>query len=176
MTPLETDRLILRNFDAADAADLFAYLHKPAVSCFASLRLEDMDAAEAKARKRGESDDYIAVELKAEGRVIGDVFGMFEEPDTYSIGWNFNPAFGGAGYASEAAVALVDHLFRQKKARRLYAYTEDDNLSSQRLCERLKMRREGLFREFISFETDSDGQPIYVNTYQYALLRNEWEG
>ncbi|MBB5773044.1 RimJ/RimL family protein N-acetyltransferase [Brevundimonas vesicularis] len=36
------------------------------------------------------------------------------------------------------------------------------------------MRREGLFREFISFVNDAAGQPIYVNTYQYALLRHEW--
>ncbi|WP_409360164.1 GNAT family N-acetyltransferase [Brevundimonas vesicularis] len=80
----------------------------------------------------------------------------------------------GAGYAFEAARALVDHLFKDKAARRLYAYAEDDNLASQRLCERLGMRREGLFREFISFVNDAAGQPIYVNTYQYALLRHEW--
>ena len=36
--------------------------------------------------------------------------------------------------------------------------------------------REGLFRDFISFVNDDAGQPIYVNTYQYALLRRERDG
>jgi RimJ/RimL family protein N-acetyltransferase len=37
------------------------------------------------------------------------------------------------------------------------------------------MRREGLFREFVSFKKDDAGAPIYENTMQYALLRKEWE-
>ena len=58
--------------------------------------------------------------------------------------------------------------------RRIYAYMEDYNLSSQRLCEKLGMRREGLFKEFVSFVNDEDGVPIYENTMQYAMLKKEW--
>jgi hypothetical protein len=36
------------------------------------------------------------------------------------------------------------------------------------------MRREGLFREFVSFVTDDEGVPIFENTMQYAILRKEW--
>jgi hypothetical protein len=36
------------------------------------------------------------------------------------------------------------------------------------------MRREGLFREFVSFVTDDEGAPIFENTMQYAILRKEW--
>ena len=49
MDAIETDRLILRNFRKGDAADLFAYLHYPGASCFLSLKLEDMRAAETEA-------------------------------------------------------------------------------------------------------------------------------
>jgi len=97
-----------------------------------------------------------------------------QPPDTYSVGWNFNADFGGAGFASEAARALFEHLFSVKRARRLYAYVEEDNIASQRLCEKLAMRREGLFREFVSFVTDDEGVPIFENTMQYAILRKEW--
>ncbi|WP_292046022.1 MULTISPECIES: GNAT family N-acetyltransferase [unclassified Brevundimonas] len=176
MTSIETDRLILRDFQAGDAVDLFAYLHRPRADCFLSMQLADMEAAEAEAAKRGAAGEYIAVQSKADGRVIGDVFAHFEEPDTWSIGWNFNADFAGVGYAFEAASALVRHLFDDKQARRLYAYVEDDNLASQRLRERLGMQREGLFRDFVSFVNDVRGQPIYVNTFQYALLRREWPG
>ena len=58
--------------------------------------------------------------------------------------------------------------------RRIYAYVEDYNLSSQLLCEKLGMRREGLFKEFVSFVNDEDGVPIYENTMQYAILKKEW--
>lgn len=79
------------------------------------------------------------------------------------------------GYAYEAAHAFFDYLFHEKSARRIYAYTEDDNVSSQKLCEKLGMRREGLFKEFISFVNDSNGNPIYENTVQYAILKKEWD-
>lgn len=174
MNVVETDRLILRNFRPGDATDLFAYLRQPRSSCFASLRLADLDAAQAEAEARGGSDEQIAVCLKNSDRLIGDLFWMHEPPDTYSVGWNFNADFGGAGYASEAARALFDSLFTVKLARRLYAYVEEDNIVSQRLCERLGMRREGVFREFVSFVTDDDGAPRFENTMQYAILRKEW--
>ena len=35
---LETQRLILRPFTEADAADLFEYLHEPMVNCFADMK------------------------------------------------------------------------------------------------------------------------------------------
>ena len=37
------------------------------------------------------------------------------------------------------------------------------------------MRREGLFREFISFVSDADGNPVYENTVVYAILKKEWD-
>lgn len=173
MDAIETDRLVLRNFRNDDAADLFAYLHQPAASCFFSLKLEDMSAAEAEAETRSNGDEYVAVCLRDAGKLIGDLFAIAEE-DTYAVGWNFNTDFAGAGFASEAARALLAYLFTVKQARRLYAYVEDHNAASQRLCERLGMRREGLFKEFVSFKTDESGAPVYENTMQYAILRKEW--
>lgn len=175
MHVIETERLILRNFQDGDGPALFAYLEQPRPSCFQSLKLADLDAAAALATERSKSDDSIAVCLRGSGRLIGDLFMMSEPPDTWSVGWNFNAAFSGAGYASEAARALFDYLFAERHARRLYAYVEDTNLPSQRLCERLGMRREGLFEEFISFVSDENGAPIYENTMQYAILRREWQ-
>ncbi|WP_137150007.1 GNAT family protein [Devosia sp. FKR38] len=180
MDTITTDRLILRPFRASDAEALFAYLHQPSASCFYSMALADMAAAEAEAARRSTGSEFIAVALRDSDVLIGDLFGMEPEEgpgafdgDTYSLGWNFNPAYGGAGYATEAAQALVDHLFTAGHARRLYAYVEDHNLASQRLCERLGMRQEGLFLDYISFRNEA-GEPVYENTMQYALLKREW--
>ncbi|BBE33026.1 GNAT family N-acetyltransferase [Sphingosinicella microcystinivorans] len=177
MQIIETERLILRPFREGDAADLFAYLRAPTAPCFLSLKLSDLAQAEAEVRKRAVDEGSVAICLKETGQVIGDLFGGAgdeEEDGTASVGWHLNPQFGGRGYAFEAAKALFDHLFRVMGFRRLYAYVEDHNTPSQRLCEKLGMRREGVFIEFVSFTNDDAGNPIYENTMQYAILRREW--
>lgn len=170
---IPTPRLILRRFHEQDAADLLGYLHAPAASCFLSLALPDLEAARTEALKRSTDDTHVAVCLKESGQLIGDLFAV-QEDDTFAVGWNFNPRFGGAGYAYEAAAAQFSNLFTAKDARRLYAYVEDHNTASRRLCEKLGMRAEGVFREFISFKNDAQGMPVYENTMQYAILRKEW--
>ena len=182
---IETKRLILRPFLIEDAADVFEYLHEPAVNCFASLRLNSIDEARAEMKKRlSETEYYFAIVLKETGKVIGEI-DAYPEPDeqyayeetvkdTFSPCWMLNLKYTGKGYAYEAAHAFFDYLFNEKGARRIYAYTEDYNKSSQRLCEKLGMRREGLFIEFVSFVNNPDGTKRYENTYQYAILKKEW--
>ncbi len=109
-----------------------------------------------------------AVCLKEPDIIIGDVFAHKEGSDAYSVGWNFNTKYGGKGYATEAAKALLKYLF-EKDARRIYAYTEEDNISSQKLCKRIGMREEGFFIDFISFVNNEDGTQHYENTYQFAI-------
>lgn len=177
MPIIETERLILRPFRTGDAAALFAYLRAPTARCFIPLTLTDMTEAEAEVAKRAGDPDSLTICLKQTGQLIGDLFGAMPEDeggDTASVGWHLNAQFSGQGYAFEAASALFDHLFRVAGLRRLYAYVEEDNLPSQRLCDKLGMRREGLFVEFVSFTTDAAGNPVYENTMQYALLRREW--
>ncbi len=176
MISLTTDRLTLRPFREDDAADLFAYLHRPGASCFLSMKLDDLAAARAEAIERTGSDEVFAIEHRESGRVIGEVFGHLEPPDTFAVAWQLNGDFMGQGFALEATRAVIDHLFAARGIRRVYAYVETNNHPSQRLCARLGMRQEGLFREFISFEADETGTPIYVDTLQFAILKKEWRG
>ena len=179
---IETERLILRPFTEEDAADVLEYLKKPAVNCFACMKLDSLDEAKEEMKKRANDKDfYFAISLKDSGKVIGEIFAHPEghDPehkteDTFSSCWMLNLNYTGNGYAYEAARAVFDYLFRNKGARRIYAYTEDYNTSSRHLCEKLGMRREGLFKEFVSFVNNPDGTPKYENTYQYAILKKEW--
>jgi len=182
---IETPRLLLRPFLMEDAADVYAYLREPAVNCFASMKLSSLEKAkEEMSRRTGETEYYFAIVLKETGRVIGeiDAYPEAQEPhdpnsprDTFSPCWMLNEAYQKRGYAFEAAEAFFSYLFRDKGARRIYAYTEDYNLASQHLCEKLGMRREGLFLEFVSFVNNPDGTPRYENTMQYAILKKEWD-
>ena len=186
MKTIQTERLTIRRFRVGDAQDLFDYLREPTASCFISLKLADLAAAEREVLKRAGGDEYVAVCLRESGRLIGDLFlhsdaawpddaGNPHLADTVSVGWNFNPLFSGKGYAFEAAQALFVELFTQQRKRRIYAYVEDHNASSRRLCEKLGMRLEGLFLEYVTFQNDGAGNPIYENTMQYAILRHEWD-
>ncbi len=183
---IETERLILRPFSESDAADVLEYLSEPEVNCFACMKLNSIDEAVSEMKKRkNETEYYFAIVLKSIGKVIGEIDAYPEraEPhdkddnlplDTFSPCWMLNKGYQGKGYAYEAAYAFFDYLFHKKGARRIYAYTEDYNLPSQHLCEKLGMRREGLFKEFVSFVKNPDGTPRYENTVQYAILKKEW--
>ncbi len=182
---IETERLVLRPFLISDASDVFEYLREPAVNCFASMKLNSLEEAKEEMKKRvNETEYYFAIVLKESNKVIGEIDAFPErgEPhdtasplDTFSPCWMLNGEYQGKGYAYEAAHAFFDYLFSEKGARRIYAYTEDYNLSSQHLCEKLGMRREGLFVEFVSFVSNPDGTPLYEDTVQYAILKKEWK-
>ena len=179
---LETERLILRPFEAADAEDLYDYLHRPQVPCFACMRLSTLEEARQAAAERAQDGEYyFAIVLRESGKVIGEIVAHPESTapgeapeDNFSPCWMLHPDYVGQGYALEAARAFFNYLFHEKGARRIYAYTEDDNYPSQHLCERLGMRREGMFVEFVSFINHPDGTPKYENTIQYAILKKEW--
>lgn len=179
---IETERLILRPFKKTDAKDLFEYCKNPTVHCFECMRLHSLEEAEKQARECARDKEfYFAIVLKESGKVIGEIDASPEATDpeegtmdTFSPCWMLNTEYHGKGYAYEAARVFFDYLFGEKGARRIYAYTEDNNIPSQRLCEKLGMRKEGEFLEFVSFVNDEDGNPIYENTWQYAILKKEW--
>ena len=180
---IETKRLVLRPFTQNDAADVFEYLHEPMVHCFEDMRINSIEEASDVVLERAKDNEYyFAIVLKENGKVIGEIFAHpegdrhpGENCDTFSPCWMLNSEYHGKGYAYEAAQAYFDFLFNKKGARRIYAYTEDYNVASQKLCEKLGMRREGLYIEFISFVNDENGNPIYENTYEYAILKKEWK-
>ena len=49
---IETERLILRPFSEDDAEDVLKYLREPTVHCFASMRLDSLEAARNEMKQR----------------------------------------------------------------------------------------------------------------------------
>lgn len=170
--------LSLRHFRHGDEKDLPEYLSEPEVNCFLQMKTNDPAQAWRAVEERigNREEEFFAVCLKETGKVIEEVFYCYDrqEKDTVSPCWMLNRKFQGKGYAYEAVSALFDHLFGDLSVRRIYVYTEDYNLSCQRLCEKLGMRREGMFMEYVSFVNNPDGTPKYENTCQYAILGREW--
>lgn len=172
---IETDRLRLRPFKNSDAAGLLAYLGNPRVNCFKGEQLSTVEEAERLIAEKMNDDFNLAICLKDTDEVIGDMFAVKDDEDTFSVGWHINQLFEGRSYAYEAAVAFLDYLFSVGGARRIYGYVEEDNIRSRNLCERLGMRYEGCLIDFISFVNNPDGTPRYENTCIYAVLKREWD-
>ncbi|SEL68612.1 Protein N-acetyltransferase, RimJ/RimL family [Kosakonia sacchari] len=176
MSIIITPRLIIRPFQGKDAPALLDYLSSPRAPCFQDEKLHSMAEAQCEVAKRANDPGQFAVCIKDTDALIGHLFAdNSSEPDsnTWSVGWHFNQRYERQGYATESVAALFDYLFNEKAARRLYAWVEDYNLASQKLCERLHMRREGCFKEFISF-VNEHGEDRYDDTYIFALLSKEW--
>lgn len=62
---------------------------------------------------------------------------------------------------------------KELNARRIIAMCSPKNDSSWKLLERLKMRREGLLLKNVYFKTDENNKPIWLDTYEYAILVSE---
>ena len=69
---IETERLVLRPFRESDAADVLEYLRKPAVNCFACMKLDSLKAARGEIKRRAKDEMYLAIVLKESGKAIGE--------------------------------------------------------------------------------------------------------
>lgn len=66
-------------FLEGDAADVYEYLKKPAVNCFASMKLHSLeDAREPVKTCLGETEYYFAITLKDGNKVIGEIEAYLE--------------------------------------------------------------------------------------------------
>ena len=99
---IETERLVLRPFRESDAADVLEYLRKPAVNCFACMKLDSLEAAKDEMKRRAKDELYLAIVLKESGKVIGEIFAHPEgtDPeddvmDTFSLCWMLNLNYTG---------------------------------------------------------------------------------
>ena len=177
MIILETERLILRKFSPEDWKDLYEYLSKEAVVKYEPYEIYTEDACKEEAIYRSQQDAFWAVCLKEDNKLIGNVYFQQQEPTeflTWEIGYVFNPIYYGKGYATESCRKLLGYGFKQLNARRIIAMCNPENTASWKLLERLNMRREGHLRKNIFFKYDEKRNPIWNDTYEYAILSNEW--
>lgn len=176
---LSTERLFLRRFEPEDWQDLYEYLSNPEVVKFEPYDAQTEEECRKAAEERAKSKDFWAVCLNESGKLIGNIYFAKQQPDefeTYEIGYVFNPAFGGKGYATEAAGGVLDYAFNKLGAHRIMAMCNPKNPASWKLLERVKMRREAHFIRNAFFRRDESCNPLWFDTYQYAILKEEYYG
>jgi Acetyltransferases, including N-acetylases of ribosomal proteins len=171
---IKTSRLIIRRFTPEDWVDLHEYLSDPTVVFYEPYDVFTKDESIKEAARRAENEAFWAVCLRNSDKLIGNIYLAEGDFFTWELGFVFNSAYQGCGYAFEAASALVEYAFSVCGAHRITAMCNPDNIKSWHLLERLGMRREGHLRDNIYFNINSDNKPLWQDTYEYALLTSEY--
>jgi RimJ/RimL family protein N-acetyltransferase len=149
---LVTERLVLRRFEPADAGPLAAYRSDPGTARYQgwsapySTEAADAFVAEAAAADPGAPGtafQYAIARRRSPG-LIGDVMlATGEDPRLVEVGVTLAPTARGAGLATEALTALVDHLFGDGGVHRIEARCDPRNTPSRAVFQRLGFRQEG---------------------------------
>lgn len=161
--PLTTERLRLRPHRTSDAEALLPIHSREDVARYLLKDPWTAEAAETEIVKRlprtglaTESRALALVIETAEGldaiagsRVIGDIGLWLEDigDQKAEIGWTLDPAAGGHGFATEAAIAVLGVAFGHYGLHRVVAQMDARNTASAKLARRIGMRQEAHLRK-----------------------------
>jgi RimJ/RimL family protein N-acetyltransferase len=179
MIPIETERLVVRNFEVNDWAALHKMIVQYEASAYAAYDQQwPTSAEEIKGITEwfASGDNFLAVCLKDTNQFIGFVALNPEEGEDrreYNIGYVFDSDYHGGGYATEACKAILNRAFGPLQASRVISGTAAVNRNSCRLLEKLGFRR--ISEKMGSFKTGEDGNPLEFLGYSYAISKDEWE-
>ena len=173
---LQSTRLLLRPFSDSDADALFAMHSNADVMRY-------WDAPPWKERQRAErfittcreiAEAGTGTRLAAERIVDGSFIGWCGltrwNPDyrSASLGYCFDDATWGHGYATESARTVLRWAFDTWGVNRVQAEVDTRNAPSARVLEKLGFVREGMLRE------DCVVNGEVSDSWVYGLLRREW--
>jgi 8-oxo-dGTP diphosphatase len=170
---IETGRLVLRPLRLEDAPDIQRLAAEWEVARYTSNIPHPYELGMAEAWIRSHRDDFeivFAIERRPDGAFVGCI-GV--EPDMVTreaeFGYWIGMPYWGAGYATEALSALVDHVFATSDVDRARAAAMPDNRASIRVQEKVGFRYVG-----VKFQpAPARGGPIGVQVR--ALDRQRWE-
>ena len=149
---LETERLVVRTFEAGDAEAWLAMVCDPDVRRFlpqGPLPTMDTfgDALERRhAMEREHAYAMWAVDAKETGMFVGQC-GLQPVERTgpeIELAYHFNKASWNKGYATEAAVAVLEHGLGPVGLDRVIAVVVPENVGSCRVAEKAGMRFDGI--------------------------------
>ncbi len=176
--PYETQRLVLRHFSRDDSDQYAAYHSLPEVYQYlyaeppqgAALTDQFEEMLEAPFENDGDVLRF-AVVRQEDDAVIGEVLLKMASRAALQgeVGYIFNPAFAGKGYATEAVAAMLRIGFDTIGFHRIFARLDASNLGSVGVVERLDLRREAHLIQNDCF----NGQ--WGDEYIYAMLKVEWD-
>lgn len=177
--PVRTERLLLRPLTVADAPALAAYQSRedvvryvpypPRTAAVLEERLRDPEIARSVLDQPGQVM-WVGVVRAADDVLVGDAVLMWHsrEHGAGEIGYVFDPAHQGNGYATEAAGALLRLGFEGLGLHRIVARMDARNPASAAVARRLGMRQEAHLVQNEWFKDEWTDELIF------AILADEW--
>lgn len=166
---IETARLILRSYSEEDLAELARILGDPATMAFWPRPFTASEAEHWMRRAIEQRETTIygrrGVFLRATGELIGDAGVVRAELDGVErddLGYIIRSERWGQGFATEAARALASHYQFNHSCKALFANMAHDHTASQRVAQRIGMRRCGEYH---------NSRNRNILTYLYLLER-----
>ena len=183
MTPLRTERLILRNWQDSDRALFHRINSDDLVMEFFPFRRDRAESDAMMDRLKAWIDangyGFAAIELAATGACIGfcglyrdDGLHAFFPTGTVEISWRLAPGFWGQGYVSEASRAWLAFGFETLGLGEIVSFAVTDNRRSTAVMERLGMRRDAA--SDFDHPRVPDTHPQLVRHVVYRLNREDW--
>jgi RimJ/RimL family protein N-acetyltransferase len=177
--PIRTDRLVLRAPVEADTDAAYQRRNHPDVARYQTWALpytreQATSSITASAALDGPTEgqwwNLTVVDTDSPDRILGDLAVKLSwEGRTGEIGFTFHPDNWGRGYATEAAQALVRHLFDDVGVHRVEGSLHPHNVASARVLEACGMLYEGQTRE--SFWVGDECSDNLL----YGATRADWE-
>ncbi len=163
-----TERLIVRKFTADDHTDLAEILTDPVVTYFEPYQTFTKEACVQEAINFSKSNEFFAVVF--EEKVIGKIYFSDRKYGTFEIGYTFNRAYQGKGFASESVKAMLHYAFEKLGVRRVIAEIDTRNEKSANLARHIGMRLEATH---IALFPSKEDESKYNDFYIYAILKDE---
>jgi RimJ/RimL family protein N-acetyltransferase len=85
------------------------------------------------------------------------------------VGYTLVPSERGKGYGTEALEIMVDYLFLSKEVMRVQAQTDQRNVVSQKILEKVGFKREGTLRNNFFMWGE------WTDDYIYSIIREDWK-
>jgi RimJ/RimL family protein N-acetyltransferase len=148
---VETERLVLRNWQESDVNHYMALAHDVGYNCFSlpgRFLVYTTEEAREKVRQRMRLFDErklgkFPIFLRATGEFIGtcgmEPFELGGQPEV-ELGYRLCLNFWGQGYAKEAAMAMLSYGFGDLKLARIMAFVLPQNRASVKILNQLGFR------------------------------------
>ena len=174
--PIETERLLLREFVEDDFDQIHEYGSDPEVVKLVPFGPNTPDETSAflqrcldqQVAEKRKNYDFATI-VKAENKLIAGcgIHRINGHGNSAAFGYVLNRSYWGKGYATEAARALVKFGFDVLDVYRVEAICSLENIASARVMEKCGMRREGIQRGSLKIDDE------YHDAYMYAVLRTD---
>ena len=175
---IETDRLVLRQFQYSDDEDMLEYwISDPAIQFMYSepvysTKNEVKELLDKYINSYQNCDYYRWAVIEKKSQIcIGQIafflvntqnhFGEIE----YCIGSKFQRN----GYMTEAVKAIIDYGFNDMNLHKVQVCHKENNEASKGVIQKCNFKYEGVLRDFFYM----NGK--YVSRLYYSILREEWE-